>query len=316
MFIIIFIIFFFNITNIYSQEFVDFNNKNIPLWYLIKDQNNKILLYGTGSDANIELAKKKAFANLIEIILFNVNKVSYDKSIIKYEKEFFQNLENELFNIWTENYTVEKKEFINDKYYVLISIKRKDLFDIYLNKFLSLDKEIEKKIEIFNNSNIFSQIYFYDILKILILYAEENLKVLTNLSDFKIHNYQDKYNYFLTTMEAIKNNIKISLVIENDNFNISKTLEYFIINITKLKNITIIPNQDNVLKITFDIKKQYIYNKFCVDLNINFIFKYKDTITNYKTINFFETSDTNFNDTFLKIKNKLLEKIGELEFIF
>lgn len=316
MFIIIFIIFFFNITNIYSQEFVDFNNKNIPLWYLIKDQNNKILLYGTGSDANIELAKKKAFANLIEIILFNVNKVSYDKSIIKYEKEFFQNLENELFNIWTENYTVEKKEFINDKYYVLISIKRKDLFDIYLNKFLSLDKEIEKKIEIFNNSNIFSQIYFYDILKILILYAEENLKVLTNLSDFKIHNYQDKYNYFLTTMEAIKNNIKISLVIENDNFNISKTLEYFIINITKLKNITITPNQDNVLKITFDIKKQYIYNKFCVDLNINFIFKYKDTITNYKTINFFETSDTNFNDTFLKIKNKLLEKIGELEFIF
>lgn len=316
MFIIIFIIFFFNITNIYSQEFVDFNNKNIPLWYLIKDQNNKILLYGTGSDANIELAKKKAFANLIEIILFNVNKVSYDKSIIKYEKEFFQNLENELFNIWTENYTVEKKEFINDKYYVLISIKRKDLFNIYLNKFLSLDKEIEKKIEIFNNSNIFSQIYFYDILKILILYAEENLKVLTNLSDFKIHNYQDKYNYFLTTMEAIKNNIKISLVIENDNFNISKTLEYFIINITKLKNITITPNQDNVLKITFDIKKQYIYNKFCVDLNINFIFKYKDTITNYKTINFFETSDTNFNDTFLKIKNKLLEKIGELEFIF
>lgn len=316
MFIIIFIIFFFNITNIYSQEFVDFNNKNIPLWYLIKEQNNKILLYGTGSDTNIELAKKKAFANLIEIILFNVNKTTYDKSIIKYEKEFFKNLEHELFNIWTDNYIVEKKEFINDKYYVLISIKRKDLFDIYLQKFLNLDKEIEKKIEIFNNSNIFSQIYLYDILKILILYAEENLKVLKNLSDFKVHNYQDKYNYFLKTMENIKNSIKISLNITNDNHNIAQILEYFIVNTAKLKNITILPNQDNILAITFDIKKKYIYNKFCVDLNINFIFKYKDTITNYKTINFFETSEINFNDVFIKIKNKLLEKIGELDFIF
>lgn len=102
-------------------------------WYYDKLRDNELYLYGVGnSDIDIEYAVKKAMDNIVRGVFEN------SSEILNIDYESFR----KSFNF--PSYNIENNAKSDGVWYVLISVKRNELFELQLNNLDEIDKNITK----------------------------------------------------------------------------------------------------------------------------------------------------------------------------
>lgn len=194
-------------------------NTIVPSWYYENYQNSPIYLKASGEGVSLEEAKNNALASISSSIIVNISgtiEKNTQSSGDFYQKNIKSDIKSELAKIKFTNVVVEKQEFNGQKFYVLVRINKRELFDSLngdLNAFLI---EMEKSFE---NSK-----KYIDLEKIAILQnimnnikgALTKVEILTALNnDFNGAMIVQKMQSYSEALEFEKSNLKFSL--ESDN---------------------------------------------------------------------------------------------------
>jgi hypothetical protein len=206
-FFLLFLVFFTfkaNATNRYS-------------WYYNKPRDNDLYLYGVGSsEINKEHAIKKAMDNIAKNIFDN------NSEILNINYESFRNSLN------FSNYSVENSATNDGILYVLISVKRNELFELQINDLNEIDKIITKKYNFLKDKNEFIRAKNIEKLLKLIKKAENKIEVIWTINEFNETKYTEKYKRIVNEYIKLSKNLNLNIKIENPEITHSKeALKYY-----------------------------------------------------------------------------------------
>ncbi len=151
-----------------------FSSENKDCWYNKKIENNKIFLYEKGSGNTKEDAINDALNKFYETFIEQNDLYEINFDYIFYNKEYIRNLYSELENN-INLYSVENIDYYDNTYYVLLSLKRKEIIDYYTKELDYINGKINSLYDTLKNSNILAS---YSLKNVLLVYSN-NAKKLT-----------------------------------------------------------------------------------------------------------------------------------------
>lgn len=192
---------------------------SLPSWYLNTPNSNSHMLYGSADSVSLDAAKKEALKNIAEGLIINLNssfksstKTSYDGLNKTYLKENIKSIESKTKSIDFPNYKVQKAVNLSNRFYVLVSVSRAELFSLQKEKLDEKDRNISNIIETLKTKSTLEQIYTIKQLKNKINDAKENALVLNAIDNsFDFRTYHIKYDEVLNKEESLKDSIIISI---------------------------------------------------------------------------------------------------------
>lgn len=273
--LLIIFIFFFNFT-IKAEE---------PIWYTNKLNNTKLYLYssGIGKDMN-------------EAILNALN------GIIVLDDNYSNNI-----HINFTNYTLEDSFKDEDNQYVLIAVKRNELFNLQIDNLKILNKVINDKYMTLSDNNFKNKKTINEIIE-LIEEAKNKIKIIKTIDTFDDTKITKKYN---TIIKEIKNiEPKLWLDVKSNELLI---FDDKIKNIIEDYNIKINKNAKDILVFDMEVKKEKIHNSFIVNNKVILSIINNDKIIKYNYKNYESISEKDFDSAY----KSNMEKInGDLKNIF
>ncbi len=273
--LLIIFIFFFNFT-IKAEE---------PIWYTNKLNNTKLYLYssGIGKDMN-------------EAILNALN------GIIVLDDNYSNNI-----HINFTNYTLEDSFKGEDNQYVLIAVKRNELFNLQIDNLKILNKVINDKYMTLSDNNFKNKKTINEIIE-LIEEAKNKIKIIKTIDTFDDTKITKKYN---TIIKEIKNiEPKLWLDVKSNELLI---FDDKIKNIIEDYNIKINKNAKDILVFDMEVKKEKIHNSFIVNNKVILSIINNDKIIKYNYKNYESISEKDFDSAY----KSNMEKInGDLKNIF
>ena len=113
-----------------------FATNTISEWYNNKPEDNKLYIFSIGSGDTLDNAGTDALNN----IYLNMYNTIYNTNIKH------KNLSNRKLNINFTDYTIENSANIDNKYYILISLKRNEFFKKQLDDLNYIHNQIKEKL--------------------------------------------------------------------------------------------------------------------------------------------------------------------------
>ena len=257
-----------------------------PIWYKTKPENTKLYLYssGVGNDMN-------------EAILDALN------GIIILDDNYSDNI-----HINFTNYTIEDSIIDDNKQYVLIAVKRNELFNLQIDNLKILNEAINNKYKNILDSDFKDKKEIQEVID-LIGEAKTKIKVIKTINTFDSRKIDKKYNEILKNLD----NIDLSLNIDN------KTLLSFneeLENILLDNNIKFNKRSNNVLTLDMDVKKKKIHNSFIVHNKVMIYIINNGKVVKYNYKDYESISNVDFKIAYksniLKIKKDLNNLFVEL----
>lgn len=273
--LLIIFIFFFNFT-IKAEE---------PIWYTNKPNNTKLYLYssGIGKDMN-------------EAILNALN------GIIILDDNYSNNI-----HINFTNYTLEDSVKDEDNQYVLIAVKRNELFNLQIDNLKILNKVINDKYMTLSDNNFKNKKTINEIIE-LIEEAKNKIKIIKTIDTFDDTKITKKYNTIIKEIENIEP--KLWLNVKSNELLI---FDDKIKNIIEDYNIKINKNAKDILVFDMEVKKEKIHNSFIVNNKVILSIINNDKIIKYNYKNYESISEKDFDSAY----KSNMEKInGDLKNIF
>jgi hypothetical protein len=258
-------------------------------WYYDKLRDNELYLYGVGnSDIDIEYAVKKAMDNIVRGVFEN------SSEILNIDYESFR----KSFNF--PSYNIENNAKSDGVWYVLISVKRNELFELQLNNLDEIDKNITKSYNFLKNKNEFVKIKNVDKLLKLIKKAEDKIEVIWTINEFNETKYTDRYKRIIKEYKELSKNLNINIKVENTEIKDSKSeIEYYF----NKKNIKVKEKSNNTLYVSYVNRKLPSNNSF--DNNIFLTVKFMDKDNNMLYYNSY-VYDTKINNISNNINDKII----------
>lgn len=210
-----------------------FAKNTIPEWYKNKPEDNKLYVFSIGVADTLENAGIDALNN----IYLDMYNTIYNTNIRH------KNLNDRKLNINFTDYSIENSIKIDNKFYVLISLKRNELYKKQIEDLNYTHNQIkEKYASLYGNSNFVKLYKFKKILQ-LIAVAKEKIQIINLIDKFDNGAYLYTYDKIEKNYNNIKNSLDVSLSIDEDLFLLKDALR----DILKNKNIKIINSSNNEL---------------------------------------------------------------------
>lgn len=276
MFFILFILLFFSNNCIAN---------NYPYWYEHKPENNKLYIYSIGEGKDEPEAIRNALDNII-----NMDDIYVENIHINFP-----------------DYNLLKNEKYLNKYYVLLSIKRNELFNLQLENLKIINDAIEH-IYADLPQNSFKKISQIKVLKKLIEEAKGKIDITKKINEFDDKKIIKRYNYILNDIN--KNTLNVKLVINNNDLLLHKD---FILDVLQENNIKIQDNSENILFVDLENKNKKIHNTFIVNTKIVFkVFDLDGNVIKYNYKNYTSNSDKSFQTSYNKNLVSILENMEDV----
>lgn len=258
-------------------------------WFLKKTYQDKLFIYGVGSSLNLDNAVEKALNNITNYILVS--------------SKLEENLNEEII---FPSYDIGNTKNVDNDIYVFLSIKKNELYNLYRDKLLDLDKKINNDFENAKGKDNFTRLNVFKKIEKDIFKVKSYIQLLKFLDYFNEKNFIKNYNSILEEFEILKQNLDLKIE-TSDSFSekiVSGIKEYFV-----EQNVKISEESKNILKISSDLKKTFIEKEYLVDLNINFKLFFEDKIVRYKSMEFKQQSLIDYNDAFGQIVYDIYETV-------
>lgn len=220
------------------------DNLEIPSWYSQNIQNNSKFLYGFGDANSLEGAKNNALVMISGSIISTVSGQIDTKKISQgeyYSKEVVSNLKVELAKTKFSNPIIEKQEYKNKTFFVLVKIDKNELFSDILKEFSVLDSKINSL-----NSRLS---VVTDLEKIVILFeiieiskeAKVKFEILQSLNKtFDADRSFEKYSLFEQNLQKLQH--EIDFEISTNEINFGSQVQKFL-NFNKFKTTKVSQNK-------------------------------------------------------------------------
>lgn len=283
---------------VYSEE-------NGSFWYNKKVENNKIFLYEKGSGNTKEDAINDALNKFYETFIEQNDLYEINFDFVFYNKEYIRNLYSELENN-INLYSVETIDYYDNTYYVLLSLKRKEIVDYYAKELNYINDKINLLYDALKNSNVLTGYSLKNVLQVYLNNAKKLTIILYNLDKINTKKYWDEYE----KIEKYINNHIYSVDLKSNNNNKFAYVENNIKNILEKENVKINNYSNDMLLVNIINNRKKIDNYYVVDFGISLYLKHNGRNINYKYINFVEKSDKNYNEIYEKIENKVNKFFG------
>ena len=196
---------------------------SLPSWYLNAPTNNNNTLYGVGEGQSLNEAKinglKNMSENLVVTVQSSLNSITTTNGN-EYNKKMVKDIKVEAKKITFSNYKVDKAVQNGNKFYVLLSVDRKKLFNEKQKELNSLDYKIDENLKALNNKEKLLQIYTLKQNLPLLNKAKNTSFVLYAINNnFDYQKYYKKYDTYINKINILKNGLKIKI-----NFNTNENL--------------------------------------------------------------------------------------------
>ena len=257
-----------------------------PDWYNNKPDDNKLYIYSIGEGDNESEAIRNALDN-----------------IIKMDDIYVENI-----HINFPDYNLLKNEKYLDKYYILLNVKRNELFNLQMENLKIINDAIEH-VYADLPQNSFEKISQINLLKNLIEEAKEKINITKKINNFDDKKIIKRYNYISNSIN--KNVLDARIVINNDDLLINKDI---ILAILQNNNIKINDNSNNILLVDLENKNKKIHNTFVVNTKI--VFKVLDldgNVVKYNYKNYVSSSNKSFEKSY---DENLVLVLKDLESVF
>lgn len=200
---------------------------DIPNWYQQSYQNNSQYLYGIGDSNSLDGAKNEALSMISGSIISIVNGETNIKKFSNNDvfiKENRSNVKVELAKINFQNPIIEKQEYKNETFYVLLKIDKKQLEKSVYDEFYNLDTKIDNQITIAHNVGELEQILvLYEVVG-LSNQAISKLQILQSLDKtFDTQKYLNKYVEFSNKLQKLQSDVTFSIVSNDQKFEFEMT---------------------------------------------------------------------------------------------
>lgn len=208
-----------------------------PAWYLENKQNTPMFLYGVGEGSNLEDAKLMALNSISSSIIVSVSgEISKKTSISQnssgtdsYSKQVTSDVKMELSKITFPNPVIEKKEVVQNRFFVLLKVNKLELFET-INLALELeDKELQKQYQNSKNLAKLENVYALKQIVSASKSATNKANILSSLDkNFALGAYADRYSNYASELNSAKQNLNISVVTNETSKYFSDALTAFL----------------------------------------------------------------------------------------
>jgi hypothetical protein len=286
-------------------------NNTIPSWYIKPSSNNTNFLYGIGSASTLKDAKNEALnsmaSRLSVSINSNVTTITKSSSSGSYNKSNVKKLQLDVEKIEFNNYKILKSKMVNNTYYVLLSVDRKELYKQTFDQLKELDRKIDNIYNQLSNQSPLESLKVEEEFFILLQKADAKINNLVALNrDFDKEQFSIKYDKIKLDFSKIKDSLKFSV----NSKSFSKPIISFLTN----NDLKVVDNNSNV---KFDIIENIQYSNYngWKIAKCNILIK---VISNNKTLNSKNISvtgrSTSSNQSALQNANKsLVKKLNKLD---
>ncbi|MBO4956754.1 MAG: hypothetical protein J6C50_02875 [Rickettsiales bacterium] len=288
-----------------------FAKNTIPEWYNNKPEDNKLYIFGIGSGDSVNEAVRSGIDNVYINIYTSVYNYVSDDAVGENIKKLKENAKEDL-NINFSSYIIENSVNIDNKYYVLISFKRNELFNRQVSDLDVLNTAILTKYASIANYSDFVKLHKYKDILTLINNAQNKINIIKVIGIFNDIKYQDTYKKIKNDYKKIVDNIGVKLDLDKD-------LSFLLGNVvngvlgdngvkvkSKSQNKLIINSQNDIIK---------VHNIFVVKTKFMCKVVYKNNVISYKIFNYMYNSpdiksisfDKNVNSFVDDIQNKKIQ---------
>lgn len=281
---------------IFNINFLFAKNK-IPEWYYDKPEDVKLYIYSVSKGKNLQTAINDALNN----IYLNVYNKINNTNIVNDD-----DVSNRKININFSNYVIEKNVNVNNVSYVLINLKRNELFEKQLNDINFIDTDITNKYSAIIKENIFIKIHKLNEILSLIDNVNEKIQIIKTIDNFNDTKLQKKYSNIKKDFDNIFNNISVSIELPEDLLNLYDILKENL----AINNISINKNSLNNLTIKQKTITEKIHNTFVVKTIFVCELKNKNNLILYKT---FDYTYTTKNESDIIINKNITSFINDLK---
>ena len=196
-------------------------SSNIPKWYINAPQNDNLFLYGISNDYNIKIAKANALNDMASRLMVNVSSTFHQNiktSSNIYTKDISQDIKLEVENIKFTNAKTIKNKLINNQFYVVMRVDRKDLFEETFKAFNLLDIKIEKSKIYLKEKSILEKIHYLQNLYPTLIKAKKSAYILYAINnDFNYDYYLSKYDDMIDDILKLKDLVIIDINEDKNN---------------------------------------------------------------------------------------------------
>ncbi|MDR1498886.1 MAG: hypothetical protein LBS34_01175 [Rickettsiales bacterium] len=245
--------------------------ESLPSWYINKPDDSKLYYYGTGTD-------EKSVENAAIFALGNILRDIYEKNRDRLNIDFetFKN------SINFPKYNIESAEKIGDLFYVIITIRKNELFNLQLSNLEETHRDILKKFGELKGKNKFVVVSNLEKILKLVSSAENKMAIIGVLGKFTETKYQNTYEKVRNKYDDILQNLDLRIVMEQPELEqLRKTLANYIEN----RGIKVDNGAKNTLFVSFRNKKLFLYNIFSVNILVSFrIMDDNDKLLYYESI--------------------------------
>lgn len=309
---IIFFIFFLSLTRA--------NAISLPSWYEEGRNNNRLYIYSTGSGLTVEKAVESAFHNIKnEFMIKNDNEkdiyeITKDNAVADdYSKS---GLNINLLNF--SNYKLEKMEQIDGYYYVLINIKRNELFNLQRQQLDEIVMTLNKLYLSLSKKNDFAKINKFSYIYGLINEIRDKVKIIKLIGNFNGTRYLELCKKIEKEYKKVLENLDIKIFFEKQD--LVPLLNAISNNVARNNYIKVNDRSKNILYISYTTEKIKVNNYYNIDML--FYMKVVDknnNLVNYNSFNYKSTSTEGFDGAIYSaiehFKNDLYENKISINFL-
>ncbi|MCK5110648.1 MAG: LPP20 family lipoprotein [Arcobacteraceae bacterium] len=191
----------------------------IPSWYISPPNNDENFLYGLGEANNMDLAQKIALENLSARLSVNISSKleSYQESYRDFreytKKSTKHNISSEITKLFITNYKIiNSKQLANDRFIVLIAIKRLEMIKILRNEVEALYKKTLDEDLMLKQRDPLTRMLFYKNTQNEFQEAVKKVQILENLDPLftaqKYFNINKEINF---NFNQLKESMTISI---------------------------------------------------------------------------------------------------------
>jgi hypothetical protein len=295
-------------------------NKNqpaIPVWYINALQNDATYLYGVGEAYDLKDAKANALNDMASRLVVNVSSTlnKYTQTSqnnlkqISYTKDLSQDINLEVEQIKFVNVKLEKSQFTNGKFFILMKVDRQKLFKHYLKSFYTLDKTINNHLATINKSSKLEQIYKLKSLYPKVMKAKKLVYILHTINNnFDYGNYISKYNNSIDKIGILKSKLTINVTEDGEDLFKDVVIELLNQNSYKVSSV----NSNVTIHLKKKIDSSTYKNWYIVKVAVNISIKSNDDINMFnKTLNIIGRSSSNKENALSNAKNDLKNQIAK-----
>lgn len=299
------------------------NNKNItkykiPSWYINELNNTDDFIYGYAQAFSLKEAKLIALEDMSNKLIVQLQSSfssNTKTSINFYEKINIKKIKQISKNIVFTNYKVIKTQNINDTFYTLLQVNKKELFNLYKSKLDTIHTKIKNSYNLSKKHSHYEQINILQSLKINITQAKEYLNILYAINNsFKEDKYLEFYLNIFNKIAYLKESISIYI---SSNFTLYKNQLVKFINKHNFKISQI--NSNVKLEFVNNISYSRIYSWHITKIRTNINIIIDNKIISSNIINSIGRSSISYKDALKSASYnfyKKLEKIGINKLLF